>query len=65
MMMEPTPGEFVTDGFMDIVKFAKLAQAAGLLIVLRPGPFICDGTVIGFEQKFTAPFAIGSHNCWS
>ena len=43
MMMEPTPGEFKTDGFLDIVRFAKLAQAAGLLIVLRPGPFICDG----------------------
>ena len=47
MMMEPTPGEFVTDGFMDIVKFAKLCQAAGLLIVLRPGPFICDGPDYG------------------
>ena len=47
MMMEPTPGEFVTDGFMDIVRFAKLCQAAGLLIVLRPGPFICDGPDYG------------------
>ena len=47
MMMEPRPGEFRTDGFMDIVQFAKLAQKAGLLIVLRPGPFICDGPDYG------------------
>ena len=47
MMMEPTPGEFVTEGFTDIVKFAKMAHAAGLLVVLRPGPFICDGPDYG------------------
>lgn len=43
----PTPGAFVTDGFMDIVKFSKQAAAAGLLVVLRPGPFICDGPDYG------------------
>jgi beta-galactosidase len=43
MMMEPRPGEFKTDGFVDIVKFAQMAQKQGLLIVLRLGPFICDG----------------------
>jgi beta-galactosidase len=47
MMMERNPGEFRTDGFMDIVKFLKMAQAAGLLVVLRPGPFICDGPDFG------------------
>jgi beta-galactosidase GanA len=45
--MEPTPGEFRTDGVMDIVKFAQMAQQQGLLIVLRVGPFICDGPDYG------------------
>eukprot|EP00039_Didymoeca_costata_P032588 m.38438 g.38438 ORF g.38438 m.38438 type:complete len:754 (+) comp9436_c0_seq1:413-2674(+) len=47
MMMEPTPGEFVTAGFLDIVKFLQLAQETNLLVVLRPGPFICDGPDYG------------------
>ena len=46
-MMEPTPGAFVTDGFVDIVRFAKLCDKHGLKIVLRPGPFICDGPDFG------------------
>ena len=29
MMMEPTPGEFKTGGFTDIVKFAQMAQKEG------------------------------------
>jgi hypothetical protein len=47
MMMEPHPDEFVTDGFLDIVRFAQLAQKHGLMMVLRPGPFICDGPEFG------------------
>ena len=46
-MMEPTPGAFVTDGFVDIVRFAKLCDKHDLKIVLRPGPFICDGPDFG------------------
>ena len=46
-LMEPTPGAFVTDGFVDIVRFAKLCDKHGLKIVLRPGPFICDGPDFG------------------
>ena len=47
MMMEPSPGEFISTGILDIVRFSKLAHAAGLLVVLRPGPFICDGPDFG------------------
>jgi hypothetical protein len=46
-LMEPTPGAFVVDGQTDIVRFARLCQAHGLKIVLRPGPFICDGPDFG------------------
>ena len=46
-MMEPSPGAFVTDGFADIVRFAKLCAKLDLKIILRPGPFICDGPDFG------------------
>lgn len=46
-LMEPTPDAFVTDGFCDIVKFGQLCAKLGLKIVLRPGPFICDGPDFG------------------
>ena len=46
-LMEPTPDAFVTDGFSDIVKFGKLCAKLELKIVLRPGPFICDGPDFG------------------
>lgn len=46
-LMEPTQGEFVVEGPTDIVRFANLCTAHGLSIVLRPGPFICDGPDFG------------------
>ena len=46
-LMEPTPGSFVTDGFVDVVRFSQMCAANGLKIVLRPGPFICDGPDFG------------------
>lgn len=46
-LMEPSPDAFVTDGFCDIVKFGQLCDKHGLKIVLRPGPFICDGPDFG------------------
>ena len=46
-LMEPTSGTFVTDGFADIVKFGQLCEKIGLKIILRPGPFICDGPDYG------------------
>jgi hypothetical protein len=45
--MEPTPGAFAADGFLDIVRFVQLCAARGLKVVLRPGPFICDGPDLG------------------
>ena len=38
---EPKPGTFVWDGFADMERFLKLAHDAGLLVLLRPGPYIC------------------------
>ena len=38
---EPTPGVYVWDGDRDVVQFIKTAQEVGLLVILRPGPYIC------------------------
>ncbi|CAI9100577.1 OLC1v1037707C2 [Oldenlandia corymbosa var. corymbosa] len=38
---EPQQGKYNFEGNADIVKFLKLAQAAGLYVHLRIGPFIC------------------------
>ena len=38
---EPFEGVYNFNGNADIVKFIELAQANGLLVLLRPGPYIC------------------------
>ncbi|KAE9550919.1 hypothetical protein FO519_005881 [Halicephalobus sp. NKZ332] len=38
---EPFEGVFNFEGDADIVKFIKLAQANGFVVLLRPGPYIC------------------------
>lgn len=41
---EPRPGEFDFDGdggMLDVAGFVREAQAAGLRVILRPGPYIC------------------------
>jgi beta-galactosidase len=38
---EPTPGTLVLDGLLDLPRFLQLAQAEGLHVLLRPGPYIC------------------------
>ncbi|MFJ8109909.1 beta-galactosidase [Streptomyces sp. NPDC096132] len=38
---EPTPGTLDLDGLLDLPRFLRLAQAEGLHVLLRPGPFIC------------------------
>ncbi len=38
---EPTPGTLVLDGLLDLPRFLRLAQAEGLHVLLRPGPYIC------------------------
>src|ERR1700722_15535540 len=38
---EPMPGQFNFAGDADIVEFCRLAQAEGLHVILRPGPYSC------------------------
>ena len=38
---EPRPDLFDFSGIVDLERFIKTAQAAGLKVILRPGPFIC------------------------
>ena len=38
---ERVEGEFTWEGQADVVEFCRLAQEAGLWVVLRPGPYSC------------------------
>lgn len=38
---EPAPGDFRWEGRADLVRFIRLAEAQGLQVLLRPGPYIC------------------------
>jgi beta-galactosidase len=38
---EPAPGKFDFSGNSDIAEFCRLAQAEGLHVILRPGPYSC------------------------
>jgi beta-galactosidase len=38
---EPRPGEFTFVGGLDLARFIDLADAEGLYVLLRPGPYIC------------------------
>jgi beta-galactosidase len=38
---EPTPGRFEFSGELDLQHFIHLAQEEDLLVLLRPGPYIC------------------------
>lgn len=40
-MHEPKPGTFDFTGRLDIVRFIKEAEKAGLMVIVRPGPYIC------------------------
>lgn len=40
-MHEPSPGKFCFEGNLDIAEFIKTAQKAGLMVIVRPGPYIC------------------------
>jgi beta-galactosidase len=37
----PSPGEFRTDGILDLARFLRTVGDAGLNAIVRPGPFIC------------------------
>lgn len=39
---EPRPGQFIFDGMADVVSFVNLADRLGLLVILRPSPYICS-----------------------
>jgi beta-galactosidase len=40
-LLEPKPGQFDFSGNNDVAAFVKAAQAEGLNVILRPGPYIC------------------------
>ena len=40
-MHEKKPGEFDFSGNLDLVEFIKTAQAHDLMVIVRPGPYIC------------------------
>ena len=40
-MHEPEPEKWVWDGDADLIEFIRLAQEEDLLVILRPGPYIC------------------------
>jgi beta-galactosidase len=39
--LEPEPGRFDFSGQRDIARYVRLAQEAGLKVILRPGPYSC------------------------
>ncbi|EEF34963.1 beta-galactosidase, putative [Ricinus communis] len=41
---EPQPGRLVFEGIADLVSFLQLCQKLDLLVMLRPGPYICAGS---------------------
>lgn len=38
---EPRPGEFDFKGILDIAAFIRVAEKLGLLVIVRPSPYIC------------------------
>lgn len=42
---QPSKNEFYFGGFGDIAKFLKICQKVGLLVILRPTPYICAGNI--------------------
>lgn len=44
---EPRPGQFDFGGRLDVTAFLRLAEEAGLLAIVRPGPYICSEWDLG------------------
>ncbi len=44
---EPMPDQFVFDGRLDLIRFIQLAQKHDLLVIVRPGPYICSEFDLG------------------
>ncbi|MEI7436939.1 MAG: glycoside hydrolase family 35 protein [bacterium] len=39
---EPKPGKFEFDGQLDLVRYIEMAAELGLMVIVRPGPYICS-----------------------
>ncbi|KAG6780415.1 hypothetical protein POTOM_013272 [Populus tomentosa] len=44
---EPQPGKLVFEGIADLVSFLKLCHKLDILVMLRPGPYICGEWDLG------------------
>lgn len=53
---EPKPGKLVFEGISDLVSFLKLCQKLDLLVMLRPGPYICGGQSYNFKSSVSNVF---------
>lgn len=50
---EPAPGNLVFEGFANIEAFLNLCHKHGLLVMIRPGPYICGGYI---SYSLNVPF---------
>lgn len=55
---EKREGEFDFSGRLDLARFIKLAGEMGLLVILRPGPYICSECDLGGMPGWL----LGKHN---
>ncbi|KAK9816677.1 hypothetical protein WJX72_003581 [[Myrmecia] bisecta] len=55
---EPYMGEYRWSGFADLEGFLRIAQETGLLVILRPGPYICAEMDWGGLPSWLASSAI-------
>ncbi len=44
---EPRPGQWNFSGQYDVAEFVRMAQQAGLYVILRPGPYVCAEWSLG------------------
>ena len=44
---EPKRGDFDFSGNLDVAEFVKAAQAEGLFVIVRPGPYVCTEWDLG------------------
>lgn len=55
---EPAPGVFDFTGERDVVKFVEMAEAEGLHVLLRPGPYVCAEWELGGMPAFLLDTAV-------
>ena len=49
---EPQPGQYEFSGDRDVEHFIQLAHELGLLVILRPGPYICaEWDMVSFQLQ--------------